>query len=83
MDEAIQQGDLTQQDTDACSARVYVRRLLLSTRALCYVWTSSPDVGSLLTSPFTDRVKILVMQDQSAPLQDWLSQERNVFLDFH
>lgn len=82
VDEAIRQRDLTQPDTEACSARVYVRRVLLSTWALCYVWTANPDAGSLLTSPISDQVKIVVVQDQSAPLQEWLSQERNVFLDF-
>jgi hypothetical protein len=84
VDEAIQQGDLTQRDTDACSARVYVTfgRVLLSTRALCYAWSSSPEAGSLITSPITGQVKNLVIQDQSAPLQEWLTEERNVFLDF-
>lgn len=84
VDEAVQNADITQENGDACSARVYVTfgRVLLTTRALCYAWTSAPEAGSLVTSPIVDAVKNIVVQDSTAPLNQWLQEERNVFQDF-
>ncbi len=80
----VEQSDLRDRDGDACSARVYVTfgQTLFSTRAINYVWTANIPTGELITSPITDRVRLYVQQNESSPLDEWITEERNVLADF-
>ncbi|HEY9447967.1 MAG TPA: DUF3047 domain-containing protein, partial [Burkholderiales bacterium] len=50
--------------------------------ALCYVWDSRLPVGTILTSPYTSRVRIVVAESGTARVNTWTSVERDVEKDF-
>ncbi|MGB5832804.1 MAG: DUF3047 domain-containing protein [Thiohalocapsa sp.] len=50
--------------------------------ALCYVWDSRLRAGTSLWNPYTDRVRIIVVNSGGADLGQWVSEERDVAADF-
>ncbi len=50
--------------------------------ALCYVWDSRLPVGAVLTSPYTDRVRIIVVASGAQEAGRWQTVERDVHADF-
>ena len=50
--------------------------------ALCYVWDSKAPVGTSAWSPYTDRVRVFVVESGSANLNRWREVQRNVVVDF-
>lgn len=68
------------------------RQLLRAARAIsaeplpaatvCYVWDSAQTAGSMLPSPFTKRLRYLVLQGQGVPLGQWRAEQRDLNADF-
>lgn len=52
------------------------------TAALCYVWDNSQPVGHAQWSPYTDRVRMIVLQSSATNANKWLSESRDVAADF-
>ena len=52
------------------------------TAALCYVWDNKHRVGHTAWSPFTNRVRKIVLQSGSAHLNKWVLESRDVAADF-
>lgn len=52
------------------------------TAALCYVWDNRQPVGSARPSPYTDRVRMIVLQSGAANAGKWVSETRDVAADF-
>ena len=50
--------------------------------ALCYVWDSKAPVGTSAWSPYTDRVRVIVVESGSANLNRWREVRRDVVADF-
>lgn len=49
---------------------------------LCYVWDSRAPAGSIAPSPFSGRVRMVVVESGAARLGGWLSYERDVAEDY-
>jgi len=47
-----------------------------------YIWDNKTPINTIQSSAYTDRVKMIVIQSGSAKLQQWLSEERNIYEDF-
>lgn len=54
----------------------------LPTAVINYVWEGRIDRDTLLISPFTDRVRVIVVESGTAHLNQWRSERRNVFDDY-
>jgi hypothetical protein len=54
----------------------------LPAATLCYVWDSVHAAGLQGANPYTRRVRFIVLQGRSAPLQRWVSESRDVAQDF-
>jgi hypothetical protein len=54
----------------------------LPTATLCYVWDSVHAAGLQGPNPYTKRVRFMVLQGRSAPLQRWVSETRDPAQDF-
>ena len=54
----------------------------LPAATLCYVWDGKAPVGTIAPSPYTDRVRIVVVESGGARINRWLDMERNVAADF-
>lgn len=49
---------------------------------LNYIWANKMPVGRIVSSPYTERVKMIVMQNKDTDLQKWHIEERNIYEDY-
>lgn len=54
----------------------------LPTATLCYVWAHAEAVGSEFASPYTGRVRYIVLNNEESPLKTWQEHQRNVKTDY-
>lgn len=54
----------------------------LPTATLCYVWAHAENVGSELPSPYTGRLRYVVLNSGEAQLKTWQEHTRDVQADF-
>ena len=50
--------------------------------AINYIWESKSPVGTMVPNPYTDRVYMFVTQSGSAKLNQWVTEERNIYEDY-
>ncbi len=65
------------------AAQVYVvfhARFFLNAKAIQYVWTENIPVGEISNSPYTDNVKIVVLE--CGPSEEWKHEYRDIKKDF-
>lgn len=66
--------------------RIRLARMFFSadvpTAALCYVWDNKQSPGYARFSPYTSRVRVIVLQSGSANAGKWISESRDVAADF-
>lgn len=60
----------------------FLSRDKLPTATLCYVWAHAEAAGVELTSPYTGRVRYVVLNSGEGPLKAWQEHTRNVSADF-
>jgi hypothetical protein len=49
---------------------------------VCYVWDSKLEPGTVVESPFTRRIRFMVLRGPESPLQEWRSERRDLAADF-
>ena len=54
----------------------------LATATLCYTWDERLASGTVLDSPFTRRVRNMVLRGTGEPLQQWRQEQRDLRADF-
>ena len=54
----------------------------IPTAALCYVWGDKDAVGTIGPNPYTDRVRMIVLQRGDARAGQWVSERRDLAADF-
>jgi hypothetical protein len=50
--------------------------------AINYIWESKAPEGTTVPNPFTDRVMMIVVESGEAKLNQWVSEERNIYEDY-
>jgi hypothetical protein len=50
--------------------------------ALNYIWESKAPKGTLVSSPYTDRSKMIVVESGTALINQWVNEQRNLFEDY-
>jgi hypothetical protein len=50
--------------------------------AINYIWESKAPIGTMVPNPYTDRVKMIVVESGEERLNQWVREERNVFEDY-
>ncbi|MGZ3569130.1 MAG: DUF3047 domain-containing protein [Thermodesulfobacteriota bacterium] len=50
--------------------------------AINYIWESKAPIGTMVPNPYTGRVMMFVIESGSAKLDQWVSEERNVYEDY-
>jgi hypothetical protein len=50
--------------------------------AINYIWESKAPKGTVVPNPYTDQVKMIVVESGAAGLNQWMSEERNVYEDY-
>ncbi len=54
----------------------------LPAATLCYVWDNKAAAGTVVSSAYTDRVKLVVVESGAARVRQWVDVERNIASDF-
>lgn len=54
----------------------------LPAATLCYVWDNKLPAGTILSSAYTERVKVIVVESGAARIRRWVPFERNIAEDF-
>lgn len=66
--------------------RIRLARMFFSadvpTAAICYVWDNKQPIGYARFSPYTSRVRVIVLQSGGANAGKWISETRDVAADF-
>jgi hypothetical protein len=52
------------------------------TGAITYIWSSNAPRGTIVSNPYTKRVKMIAVQSGKSRLNTWVQEERNVFEDY-
>jgi hypothetical protein len=52
------------------------------TGAITYIWSSNAPLGTMVSNPYTRRVKMIAVQSGKTRLNTWVQEERNVFEDY-
>jgi Protein of unknown function (DUF3047) len=50
--------------------------------ALNYIWESRSPMGTLVPNPFTDRAMMIVVESGGEKLNQWVTEERNLYEDY-
>ena len=50
--------------------------------AINYIWESKAPEGTMVPNPYTDRVIMIVVESGETKLNQWVSEERNIFQDY-
>jgi len=50
--------------------------------AINYIWESRAPLGTVVPNPYTDRVKMIVVESGEDKLNQWVSEERNLYEDY-
>ena len=50
--------------------------------AINYIWESKSPIGKIVPNPYTDRVQMIVIESGKSRLNEWITEERNVYDDF-
>lgn len=50
--------------------------------AITYIWESKSPVGTIVSNPYTDRVKMIVLQSGREKVGRWVSESRNLVEDY-
>lgn len=49
---------------------------------LNYIWANKMPLGRIVPSPYTDRVKMVILKNKDSELQQWHVEERNIYEDY-
>lgn len=52
------------------------------TAAICYVWDHREPIGNSFWSPYTKRVRMVVLRNEASGAKTWLTEQRDVAADF-
>ena len=50
--------------------------------ALNYIWESKSPIGTMIPNPYTDQVAMIVIESGDTRLNEWITEERNVYEDY-
>lgn len=50
--------------------------------AITYIWESRSPIGTVVPNPYTDRVKMIVVESGSSRLGTWITEERDLYRDY-
>ena len=81
--ELPQGGDERYKKTGDSAAAIYVIfEGRFRPKSIKYVWSASLPRGTTTESPYNSKTKVVVMQNQSSPMREWISERVNVYADY-
>ena len=77
----VSKSELARKSGDDFPARLYVT-FDNHARALCYVWATGEEPGTIAPNPYSARVQMVVVDSGAARLGRWQAHERDVAADY-
>ncbi len=77
--------DLSKVKHDDFVARVYVifpAIFFTNSQSLEYVWAESVEKGTVVDSPYSKNLKIMVLRSGKKDVEEWVSEERDIYEDY-
>lgn len=74
--------DLSEDEQSSISWYKFFNGKLPPLATLNYIWANKMAVGNIISSPYTDRVKMVVLKNKESTLQEWHIEERNIYEDY-
>ncbi len=50
--------------------------------AINYIWESKSPIGTMVPNPYTDRVIMIVIESGKTRVNEWITEERNIYQDY-
>ena len=72
-------------EKDDYAARVYVifpNWNFMKIKSLEYIWDEDLPEGTVMTSPYSNNIKLLVIHSGTKNLNQWVHEERNIYMDY-
>lgn len=74
--------DLSEDEQSSISWYKFFNGKLPPLATLNYIWANKMAVGRIVSSPYTDRVKMVILKNKESALQEWHVEERNIYEDY-
>lgn len=74
--------DLSEDEQSSISWYKFFNGKLPPLATLNYIWANKMAVGNIVSSPYTDRVKMVILKNKESALQEWHIEERNIYEDY-
>jgi hypothetical protein len=77
--------NLLSKEEDDFGARMYVifpAMFFTNTKVLEYIWSKDLQVGTISSSPYSDNIKLIVVESGPNDVNAWVSEERNIYEDY-
>ena len=74
--------DLSEDEQSRVSWYKFFNGKLPPLATLNYIWANKMAVGNIVSSPYTDRVKMVILKNKESSLQEWHVEERNIYEDY-
>ena len=74
--------DLPEEEQSRISWYKFFNGELPPLATLNYIWANKMAVGNIVSSPYTNRVKMVILKNKDSALQEWHIEERNIYEDY-
>lgn len=74
--------DLSEKEQSRVSWYKFFNGKLPPLATLNYIWGNKTPIGKIVSSPYTKRVKMVVLKNKESQLKEWHTEERNIYEDF-
>lgn len=77
--------DLLNEEEDDFAARVYVifpALFFSNSKVLEYIWAKDLEVGTISSSPYSDNIKLIVVESGLSEENQWVTEERDIYEDY-
>lgn len=74
--------DLPEEEQSRISWYKFFNGKLPPLATLNYIWANKMDIGRIVSSPYTSRVKMVILKNKDSELHEWHVEERNIYEDY-
>lgn len=75
-------NDLSKAERSRVNLYKFFKGKLPPLATLNYIWGNKMAVGRIVSSPYTNRVKMVILRNKDSSLQQWHMEERNIYEDY-
>lgn len=74
--------DLSKEEQSSVNWYKFFNGELPPLATLNYIWGNKSDIGKIVSSPYTQRVKMVILKNKKSKLKEWHMEERNIYEDY-